>query len=423
MNKNETYTVCNDLTKPEHYKRCNLSLLDAYNALHPGTLTKVSYILFTCIMDTKMHRQPTAKDYSITEDKRIYNNKYISLEDILDRYNPSKYKVDGKDMKNDMSNLMSRLQELDDNNIFYIWRYGKPFSYMFVMERNISLWKYYNKLAYVTPKTVSKVIESFHGMVREMFKFESSKNPTAQLKDVEDSFLSVFLPHMISKMKPIVGDKLPILNGVENSSEYLQKLRDIIGTMDEKEGFDIDEDFCKRLPIHLVNKLEGKSKDETQNREEPKVNIDQLSKDLVPKEQDLVKEKKLKAKKIIHTDSDSGDPKYSSIRPAKITFETAASENPFANCNQLTTYYRDVIKLHNSKARFYPFDSERLVATHIMDLMIKNGKEGNVDFLKAWINYYIGSYLQGNNIFKPGKTSLSSFQKTFSTYESKYFKA
>ena len=79
--------------------------------------------------------------------------------------------------------------------------------------------------------------------------------------------------------------------------------------------------------------------------------------------------------------------------------------------------------MYNNDAKFYSAESERDVATQIMDLLIEYGKNGDLDFLKSWIRYYIGSYLQGNNVYKQEKTSLLSFKKTFKSYEGKYFRA
>ncbi|MFA7219260.1 MAG: hypothetical protein WC119_01990, partial [Synergistaceae bacterium] len=91
--KNINHNLRSELTKPETYKRYNVSMLDAYNALYPPLLAKLSITIFNAIMQSKLHRQQTARDFSRNEDKRIFNNSFLQLEDILDRYNPQKYKL------------------------------------------------------------------------------------------------------------------------------------------------------------------------------------------------------------------------------------------------------------------------------------------------------------------------------------------
>jgi hypothetical protein len=400
----------NQLTEHEkNYKRYNTEIIDAYNAVNPPTLSKLSMVIFNAIMDNKLHRQPTARDYSRTEDKRIYNSKYITLEDLLDRCQPYKYGVESKPVKNDLSNLMARLKELDDYNIFYIWRYGKPFTYMFVMERDIGVWKYFNNGACVHPKTLNKIVSCFSGMVNCIVKFEKTRGRPVELKNIEISFVKDFIPHIMSKMDKNVVAKLPKWDQNQSITDYLMSLKETIKPLYDYEGLEEDPSFLKHLPRHLVAKIESKAK----NKKENKMNIAQLSRDLIPEDESLIKDKKYRAKRSKPNPKDS-------LHPEKTTFQMV---DPFLNCNQLLKYYREVIRLYNKNAKFYPPDSERVPATQIMDLLIENGKNGDKDFLRSWIRYYIGSYLQGNNVYKPEKTSLSSFKKTFRTYEGKYFRA
>ena len=404
----EQHEKRNDLTDVKCYKRVNIQVIDAYNALHPPTLSKLSIAIFTVIMDTKLHRQPGAKDYSSAEDKRIYNNKFVTLEDILDRCYPEKYGILGKSMANDLSNLMGRLNELDTNNIFYIWRYGKPYSYMFIMERDIGLWKYFNPNAVLTPKTLKKVIAGFSGMVDTMVKFEKLQNRPVELSKVEASFVEDLIPHLMSKMAEDVAKKLPQWDKQKAIVDYLTELKDALNKTKKYEGLDEDQTFHQRLPRHLVAKIDAKP----QPQKEEKMDFAALSKSLVPDNEDLVSSSKTK---IRRTKISCGSPE-----PKRTTFQ---SVDPFANCNQLMQYYRESIRLYNKSAKFYSFETERKTATQVIDLLIQNGKNGDIDFLRSWINYYIGSYLQGSNVYKPDKTSLSSFKKTFQTYEGKYFRA
>jgi len=406
----EQHDARNELTAPEVYKRYNVAIIDAYNALHPLTFSKLSMVVFNVIMESKLHRQPGARDFNSNEDKRIYNNKHVTLEGLLDRCHPVKYGLEGKPMKTDLSNLMGRLQELEDNNIFYMWKYGKPFSYMFIMERDIGAWRYFNPTACVPPKTLSKIIVGFNGMVDTMARFEKNISRPLKLKSIEASFINELIPHIVSKMDKKVADKLPVFDEEQTVAAYLTDLRGTLEQFGEYDGLEERSDFLKRLPRHLAEKIEDKLK---KAKGKKKMNVAQLSRDLVPSDENLVKEPKTSKKTAKPTSTKS-------LNPEKTTFK---SLDPFSNCNHLMKYYREVIRLYNNNAKFYPTDAERTPATQIMDLLIQHGKEGDTDFLRSWIRYYIGSYLQGGNVYKPEKTSLSNFKKTFKAYEGKYFRA
>ena len=405
----EQHEKRNMLTEHEqNYKRYNREIIDAYNALNPPTVSKLSMAIFNVIMFTKRHSQPTSRDYNKNEARRIFNNQYVTLEDLLNRCSPIKYGVDKKPVANDVSNLMGRLQELDDKNIFYIWRYGKPYTYMFVMERDIGVWQYFNLYGCVTPKTVNKVVALSNSMIDTMICFEKTRGRPVKLSDVESSFVGDFIPQMIGKMNKKTADKLPLWNKTQAIADYLTELRTALGKLDEYDGLEEDPLFLERLPIHLKTRIDNNGK----KMESKKMDTNQLSQDLVPKDENLTKEPRQKKKRIISSKE--------SIKPDRTSFK---SIDPFANCNHFMKYYREVISLYNKNARFYPADSERTPATQIMDLLIQSGKSGDMEFLRSWIRYYIGSYLQGNNVYKQEKTSLVNFKKTFSSYEGKYFKA
>ncbi len=400
----------NQLTEHEQrYKRINTVIIDAFGALHPPTLTKIGIILFNIIMETKRHcSNPNSKYYSEVENRRIYNSRYVSLEDLLDRCYPVKYGVEKKDMSTDISNIMKRIQDLEDMDIFYTWKYGSPYTYLFVMERDIGIWKYFNPIGFVTPKTLKKVVKCTNGMIDTMSRMEKSRGRTVVLKDIENSFLKDFLNNLILKMNPEISKLIPLWDGTQEIAIYLKSLRDSMEEMEDFEGQQYSDDFILRLPQHLRKKLNSNKTDESGED----MNIDQLSKDLVPESGDIIRNKSSKA-------SLGKVAKGESIKAKRMPFD---SIDPFADCNQLMKYYRDVIFTYNKNARFYPYDSERIPATQIMDMLIEKGKSGDKDFLKSWIRYYISSSLQGGNVYKREKTSLLNFKKTFSTYEGKYFR-
>jgi hypothetical protein len=144
----------------------------------------------------------------------------------------------------------------------------------------------------------------------------------------------------------------------------------------------------------------------------------QLTKDLVPLDENIVKKSTPKTKDPKEK-KEKKETSSESIKAKRIGFE---SLDPFNNCNQFMSFYREVIRMYNKDARFYPFDAERIPATQIMDLLIENGKGGDKDFLRSWIRFYINASLQGGNVYKQEKTSLLNFKKTFQAFGSKYFR-
>ena len=386
----------NSLTAPEKYKKYNVEMIDAYISLHPFALSKLSISLFNAILATQHNVK--SKRYKLEESKRIFNNTYISLEDILNRCHPVKYNIENKSIENDMSNLMGRIQELDDNNIFYVWKFSKPITYMFVIERDIGLWKYFNPKAFVTPKTIKKIIALHKYMIDSMFDFEKKRGRRTKREEIEKSFINEFLNGIIDKTNPSVKNKI---KNIEKDENYLDNLKHVINQIDDYEGYVQDELFLNRLPYHLQEKINITKKGEN-------MDFNMLSNALVPQNENLIQEKPIKKKK------------------RKITYHnnqtTFKDYKPFSNCNDFIKYYREIIKMHNEKANFYPIGSERMIATKIMDALIEKDRSKDTDFLRAWIRYYIQSYLNGNNIMKKEKTSLHSFFKTFDMYNNKYFK-
>ena len=395
----------NGLTEIDrNFQRYNPYLLDALSALHPACKAKLSTIIFNIIIATKRNHPKQSRYFSEVENKRIHSNRYVSLEDILDRYHPAKYTVEGKDTKKDISNLMKHLKWLDDNNIFHIWRYGSPYTYQFIMERDIGVWKYYNEWGVVTPKTLKKVIKASNGMIDSMVRMGKSRGRIISLKDIELSFVNDFVRNLVGKMNKEVAKDLPLWDGKQTIANYLTELRTELDMLDDYEGLEHHPDFYQRLPKHIREKIN--------DEKEENMNIAQLSMDLIPKDESVIKNKVIRTRKRKSSPQDS-------IKAKRTAFKAV---DPFANCHQFMKYYRDVISLYNQNARFYPQDSERAYATQIMDMLIEGGKESDKDFLINWIRYYIGSCLQGNNAKKQEKTSLNNFKKTFKAYEGKSFK-
>ena len=140
---------------------------------------------------------------------------------------------------------------------------------------------------------------------------------------------------------------------------------------------------------------------------------EQMLKDLVPDDENLVSVKKTRKKR------QSTSTGHLSIAAKRKTFSTP---EPFENCNQFIRYYKDIIRLYNKNAKFNPSNSERIPATQILDMLNEAGKNGDKVFLKSWIRYYYDTYLQGSKVYKQDKTSLFNFKKTFKAFNNTYFR-
>jgi hypothetical protein len=400
--KKEEHESRNLLTEHEtNYRRYNPEIIDAFASLHPATLSKLSIIIFNIIMETKRHRKSNHRYFSEQEDKRIYNNKFISLESLLDRCFPGKYKVEGKDQNKDLSNLSKRLQDLDDQNIFYIWKFGHPYTYMFILERDLGLWKHFNPKSVVIPKTLIKITKASGGIIDTMLKLEKSRKKNSTLREIEASFLNDFFNKLILKMSPEVSKRITKWDDSIDIPEYFKTVLKQLETMDEYEGLVEDETFYSRIPQHLQEKMI--------NKREKNMDIQQLEKDLVPDDDDVTPLMKVKKNKKVR--------KPASLEPDRLGFK---SVNPFLNCNEFMRYYRGLIRDYSNDAKFYDFNSERNFATLTLDTLKENRKV-NKDFLRSWIQYYASAYLKGNNISKLEKTSIGNFIKTFEEYNGKYF--
>lgn len=367
----------------------NINIIDAYLALHPLSLSKISISLFNII---------TKGDSS-----RLFNDEDILLKDLLNRCHPVKYAIDKKPVTNDVSNLMTRLQDLEEGNVFYVWKFGKPISYAFFMEKDIGVWKYFNSYACVPPKTLKEILSNFNEMVDAMEGFEDKRDRFVDRNELEYSFLNKFIPHVMEKMDNKIADQLPRWDRIEPPKDYLEKMKKKLNKIKDYDNFEEAPEFYIRIPKHLSSKI----------NESKSMNTSQLAKDLIPEDENIVIEKKKR------TRSSARINKNFNPEAEKMTFK---SVNPFLNCNEMLKYYRDVVRSINGSAKFYDPSVERQFASEVIDVLTQNGRANDVDFLRSWIRYYVGSYLNGTNIKEPAKTSLSNFKKTFQTYDNKYFR-
>jgi hypothetical protein len=380
-----------------NYKLCNLNLLSCYGGLYPATLTKLSYVIFTQILSNKMYHKKDSKYYDEQEEKRIHTSLSITPTILLENCHPTKYRLEGKDANKDIGNIVKRINELDDNNIFYVWKCGYPKNYMFVLERDIGLWKFYNPKAYVTPKTLKKIILSTRGMCNSMFKILQESGDKSNIHDVRKSFCE-FISGIVKKLDPSIGDTFPKWDEGSGYKEYLINVNNIVRTLSPYQGLEIDSTFFDRLP------LEVKLKFDTKPRKKRGTNAS-LESDLLPKDGGLIKTPKRKSK-------------TTSVKEAKTKFDTFVSIEPLKNANSFCQYYRSLIKSTDKDAKFHEYKIETPPAAVILDKLKESNKDE--DFVRSWILFYVESKLKGNNIRNRDKTSLRTFQKTYDEYSSRY---
>ena len=394
MSNNETR---NNLTEHQkNYKLCNLNLMSCYAGLYPATLTKLSLVIFNQILSNKMYYKQDSKFYDKDEDKRIYTNIAVNPVSLLQNCHPVKYKFEEKDANSDVGNITKRINELDDNNIFYVWKCGYPKNYMFVLERDIGLWKFYNPNAYVTPKTIRKILVSTNGMRKTMHKILEENGDKMTIHDVSKSFCE-FIDRMITKMHPDVQAQLNRWNETRGYKEYLMEVNAKIKTLDPYQGLEEDKHFQSRLPLDVQLKLSPKK--------EEKKDLTSLESELTSQDENLVKVKPAKKKRTPTEDTE-----------AKL--ETFKSLEPLKNATSLFQYYKSVIKSKNNNAQFHEYSTELNISAQILDKI----KESNQDeeFLKSWILYFVEMKLKGNNALNKEKTSLSELFKTYDDYNGKY---
>jgi len=391
------HDIRNKLTEHQgNYKLCNLNLLSCYAGLYPASLTKLSLVIFNQIIFNKMYHSKDSQYYDPQEEKRIYTKSPVNPATLLENCHPIKYRYEERDASKDFGNMSRRISELDDNNIFYTWKCGYPKNYMFILERDIGLWRYYNPNAFVTPKTIRKIIGSTKGMCQSMQKILEESGDNTTIYDIRKSFC-MFVHRMVKKMNPNISDSLEQWEDDKDFKKYLTTLNKELKDLNPYAGLEEDENFYKRLPLDIQLKLSPPPRKKNVNKE--------LENDLVPKDEDLIKKKKKTRKRI-------------PSKVAETNFETFKKIDPMENVNSFIRYYRSVVKDQYPNAEFYDFISESNIASLIMDDILESGQDK--DFLRSWMSFYAETKLKGNNMRNKEKTSLKSLKETYEEYSSRY---
>lgn len=404
--------ISDELTEySKNYKWVCPDLMICYYGL-PKSLSKLSNIIFYSIMRTKMYKEK-ALTKDINEDRRIYNDIAITAEDILREWDNGKYNG-GKEVTTDVCNMVKRIRELSDNNVFYFWKYRGV--YIFVMVREFGTWKFYNADGCVVPKILKKIVSVGSDMMFCMSKSIRRRYHDFDKTDMENSF-GLFINSIIHKMNYMVANNVPKWDNKEDICEYIAILSERLKNMEDFEGLVCDDGIFQKLPFMMSKKLKEKMAEEMDMKSKkeniPSQVISSLESELIPDSPNIVK-KKNRRNGIMKIRGDNLSPQ----KP--IAYIYGRDVNPLDDALQFMKYYRAFIQnLTGGKAKFDDYRSDSLYATQILDMMAENKRVDKV-FLDAWIRYFYDYGLKGEKSFKIKYTSLKVFKDTFEKFNSRY---
>ena len=364
---NELRNVLTEHSK--NYRNINPMIMDCYTGLMPNSLPKISFVIFNFLLNNKRYYSEDSKYFNKEENSRIYTNLVLNPKDIVKRCNPAKKYENESDFESDASNLVRKLNDLHDMNIFYVWKIGYPNIYMFIMERDIGAWKYYNPSGVVTPKTLLKILNSYNGMISAMNSMLSSQNQTVSMEKIKNSYCN-FVEKMVSKMHQDVSKEIKPWDELSCSiDEYVKEVIQIVRRMEQYEGMVEDDIFIESLPPNVAEKLIGKSGN---NRKYSELLEDELS----PKEENIVKIKPIKEK----VEKPVKEKKNVLVLPESVKAEVhnVGTLNPFLNALSFVKFYRGLLRTKNADVTFFDnsaMQSETKIATEILDMLIMNNRE------------------------------------------------
>ena len=266
------------------------------------------------------------------------------------------------------------------------------------MERDVGCWKYYNSTAFVTPKTLKKIVRSGKCIIETMVKLEGKRQRAVDQTDIEKSFGN-FLNKMIDKTNPSVISKLSRWVDAANIMDYLVRLNADLRSVEDFEGQKIAQDFLSRLPDPVRREIDKKK------TKDAKMNAN-LELQLVPQNENLTKPKRTRSASAITADAKT---------------EHFPMVNPFKNATQFVKFYQALIREQNHGAKFFDLVSEVEEATSALDILIKHNRNEDKRFLRAWIYHFYNMNLKTNNIFKPEKTSIKELVKIFESFNNSYY--
>jgi hypothetical protein len=376
----------------------------------------LAQLCFVEILDGKRNpSKNTPKENRTNEEKRIFTKKALTVEHLLGELYPFKY-IDGKDCKNDVGNLRKRIKEMHDNNVMYCWKYWGV--YVFVMERNISSWKYYNEKGVVTPRVIIKILDLSQEMMNSMsYRYKVENGCIINQYKMENSFCE-FLNDMVSKMHPSVAEKLPLWQGNTNVYLYIEHLKSKLKELDLDSGIEEAGDFLFRLPPSVRTQLLDERGIEEEEIMNAKSSLD-MEKDFVPVDGGKMGSKKKRAKGTTKRKKGVSVDPSKSIKPKMQAYEEE-SKDPFESAPNFILFFQKSIRLFKDSCILPSVKSETSDGGVALDIVIEGGRKGDRDFLFAWAKWYCDYRLKGNKANNVEHTSIKKFGKTFSEFNSTY---
>jgi hypothetical protein len=394
--------VISDITEYKtNYRNVNMPLQGCYIGL-PSTMTKIAEAIFDLIIKNKMYNEK-GKAKGTNEDKRIYSDITTTLEELVLELYSIKYAEGGTNLRSDSGNLDMRIRELHKNNVFYSWKYKGRF--IFVMEREVISWKYYNPNAFLPPKTLKKILHLAQDMMICMGKAIKRDNGKVDLVDMENSF-GWFLRGLIGKLNPIISADIFLWENGKNIVEYCKRLSEKIGTLGDFDGMLMTSDFLLRLPRSVKWKIR-------EEMEKKGMKIDKEMMDaLIPANAHITRRRvgiKVKNEAVVRQET-------TSVTSTPVALVYSGDINPLKDPRTFIKYYRMFIETHvNSRAKFEPYAIDTLSSSRILDALIDKSKS-NKEFIDAWMDYFCKNYLKGTKCMKPKYTAMKLFSDTLEDF-------
>jgi len=198
--------------------------------------------------------------------------------------------------------------------------------------------------------------------------------------------------------------------------------------LDDFDGLIVADSFYKRIPYSTRNTLEkefSKEKNEMRNNKEnnkEKTEMEkektELENELIPKDANICKNKgkKTKEKKKKKSKVNESEPW------GWHNFTEDEDINPFLNAPTFAKYYIKFIEVHSEKDP--KFEKVGAYTSHtgvILDRMGELGKKGNIDFLNAWLRYFLATGLKGRKIGNIEHTHIKKLYGTLEKFNGLYY--
>ena len=399
------------------YKRINQFIVACYEGIESLSLSKVASLLFRGILKDKVYGEKETSKRDIDEDKRIYNYSELSIDDLLKEGYSIKYAKNNNTLVTDRSNMLKRIRELEENNVFYIWQFQDINIY--IMEREIGSWKMYNELGCVTPKMLKKIVAVSKNMMDTMTKMITKKYSVVNTCNMEKSF-GRFFNHMLGKTNPLIISNFNLWDGHQNIHDYLKSLN--FSNVGDYQGLEFEDKFFLKLPFSVSKKMENEINKRGGTMRKKKVVNEQMQKnlqeqlvfDITPKHPIVTKRTRVKRNHVININGPFNKP----LMPEAQTFDDA--KDPFNNPREFVDYYRSCMNLFtHGHIEFNNYSIDCPDAACIMDVLIeRNVKDKN--FLTSWFRYYFDNNLKGDKAMKIKNTSLRAVKETLDLFEPKY---